>query len=336
MKDGPLSAASAKLVDAGDLNQLTMHVNGLVLDQDWEELAVLREACRRAFERGKQLWPVSAYVEYRMCLDGPGLWAARMLEGGSSRFALGPLPEVAASSHAWEELAPHLHGSPEAAMAAHERAARGEDLSADPVALGLPEVLDLPFALEPWEPAYAVPVYHPDRVEVQVPRLPPLKPLGPHGRVGGAVGVVAAPAAVSRALEELVATWTSESNGRAEAVSVEGGALEAVAALGARPLHSAGLAPGEALAAMAWAAADGGAHGHRRGVAAGRFGAWYVLAALAGVADEWPWPPDALGAALRGSRWYRWGSGEPETGWALRLALEAGGRSWALSAQDDD
>ena len=41
------------------------------------------------------------------------------------------------------------------------------------------------------------------------------------------------------------------------------------------------LTPAEALAWLAWAGASGGAHGRRRGNAIGRFGAWWVLAALA-------------------------------------------------------
>ena len=91
-----------------------------------------------------------------------------------------------------------------------------------------------------------------------------------------------------------------------------------------------------ALAAMAWAGANGGAHGRRRGMAAGRFGAWWALAALAGRLDDWPVPPDELGRALSRMRWYRWDAGEPETGWSLRLAIEdpGRGRSWALSAVD--
>jgi hypothetical protein len=93
------------------------------------------------------------------------------------------------------------------------------------------------------------------------------------------------------------------------------------------------------LAAMAWAAADAGAHGRRRGAAPGRFAAWWVVGALGGLLDAWPPPSAELGAVLDGSRWYAWGSGEPVTGWALRLAIEAEegsqkGRAWAISATD--
>ena len=47
---------------------------------------------------------------------------------GAGRFALGPLSEVAASTHTWAELAPHAPPGPLAAVTAHERVVRGEDL----------------------------------------------------------------------------------------------------------------------------------------------------------------------------------------------------------------
>ena len=58
--------------------------------------------------------------------------------------------------------------------------------------------------------------------------------------------------------------------------------------------------------------------------------------ALTGLLDEWPVPPDDLRGAAHRLRWYRWDVGEPETGWALRLAVEDAerGRAWALSAVD--
>jgi hypothetical protein len=341
-----LSAASVKLLERGDLDELTAHVNGLVDHQRWAELDALRTSCRLAFERGKQLWAISAHIEYRLCLEAPGSWGALMLETGAGRFALGPLPEVAASSHSWDELSPHLHATPQAAMAAHERVLRGEDLSRDRLAVTLPEVLDLPLRLEPWEPSYVVAGYHPDGMEAPVPRLPSL------AHLPAAVPPAAAPArgqpdVVSAALEDLVSTWTEESNGRVAATSVPGSALQAVSALGARPTELVELEPATALAVMAWAAADGGAHGRRRGAAPGRFAAWLVLAALGGLTEQWPLRPDDVGEVAQAFRWYAWGSGEPVTGWSLRLAVEATGGSrrsgtvgahrrgaWAVAATD--
>jgi hypothetical protein len=349
-----LGPRSRELVERGDIDALTVYVNELVGDQHWDELTSLREKCRLALERGKQLWAVAGYIEYRLCLQAPGPWAAMMLESGTGRFALGPLPEVAASAHRWSELSSHLHSTPQAAMAAHERVVRGDDLTADEVASALPAVLDLPLRLEAWEPAYSLAEYHAHRVEVPPPRLPALQRASGSQAVNAAARRQASVNAtsvdghtsrqaetdeVSAALEDLVSAWTSESNGRAEAVSVLGDATDAVSALGAPLIDIVQLVPGEALAAMAWAAADGGAHGRRRGAAPGRFGAWWVLAALGDLDQEWPPPSDALGAVLEDMRWYAWGSGEPITGWALRLAVEATagprrGRAWAISATD--
>ncbi len=347
---------SSELVERGDIDALTVYVNDLVAAKQWGELGSLRERCQLALQRGKQLWAVAAYIEYRLCLEAPGDWAALMLESGTGRFAFGPLPEVAASTHTWSELSPHLHPTPQAAMAAHERVVRGEDLTADETAAGLPEVLDVPLRLEEWEPAYALAEYHPDRLEAPPPKLPPLQAAtappserlktGPSRRenVGAADGNGrgsgrARADDVTTALEELVSAWTAESNGRAEAVSVAGTAVDAVSALGARLSDIVELSPADALAAMAWAAADGGAHGRRRGAAPGRFGAWWVVGALGRLIDAWPPPPNQLREVLDDVRCYAWGSGDPVTGWALRLAIEARqgpqkGQAWAISATD--
>jgi hypothetical protein len=91
----------------------------------------------------------------------------------------------------------------------------------------------------------------------------------------------------------------------------------------------------EALAAMAWTGASGGAHGRRRGTAAGRFAAWWVVAALAGLLDRWPLSPTEVGEAACRLGWYRWHEAGASTGWALRLAVDdPTGRAWALRATD--
>ncbi len=120
---------------------------------------------------------------------------------------------------------------------------------------------------------------------------------------------------------------------------MKGKAMDAVSALGARVTEIVDLAPNEAVAIMAWAAANGGAHGRRPGAAPGRFAAWWVLATLGELTARWPLRPNELTDVVHEVRWYGWGSGDPVTGWALRLALEATGgprrgRAWALSATD--
>src|SRR5439155_26073708 len=126
---------------------------------------------------------------------------------------------------------------------------------------------------------------------------------------------------VARALHDLVAAWVTESNGRVETVTVDGDVGAALAGLGMRQARLAEVDAGHALAVMAWTAASGGAHGRRVGMAAGRFAAWWALTAVAGWLDRWPPPTDELGDAARAVRWYRWDAGEPDTGWALRLAV---------------
>ena len=71
-------------------------------------------------------------------------------------------------------------------------------------------------------------------------------------------------------------------------------------------------------------------------MAPGRFAAWWAAAAISGLLDQWPVPPDELGDAAGDLRWYRWDAAEPATGWSLRLAVEdpAEGLAWALAATD--
>ena len=323
-----------ELIEGGDLDDLVRHVDHLCFEEDWDGLLELRDRSRRALERGRQLWPVASLAEYRLALEAPGRWAAVVVVPGAGRFALGPLPEVAAQGHGWAELAAHLPPTPEATFVAHERVVRGEDLTGDDRIVRA--ALELPLRLEPWEPGYPVAVYRPD--EAQFPERP---------SAGLATEELPAPAEEADdpdacdALVELAGAWSRESNGRARAVAVEGDALGAVATLvgAGEEATEMGLGPvtvEDAMAAMAWAAASGGAHGRRRGMAAGRFGAWWAATALALGLDWWPPPPDELGEGLAALRWYRWEPAGGATGWSLRLAAEdpAAGRAWAVDATD--
>jgi hypothetical protein len=322
----------AGVVERGDLDELTRLVDLLCDVEDWDGLVDLAARCRAAVARGKQLWPIASYIDYRLALDAPGRWAASRLESGAGRFALGPLPEVAASTHRWADLAPYLPMTPAAAMFAHERVVRGDDLSGDPRAVSLPPVLDLPLILQPWEPSYAMASYEADGVEAPFPSVV----------VGEVVAVVDErgetlddPMAVT-ALNDLAGAWTTESNGRSSAIAVAGSASSAVRALGAPAPRLSVVSLADALAMSAWAAASGGAHGRRRGAAAGRFAAWWATAAVTGLLDEWPIDPSELGSVAAGLRWYQWDAGEPESGWVLRLAVEdpEEGLAWAVAAVD--
>ena len=307
-----------------ELDDLIRQVDALCSQRAWDGLVALRDRCRAAMQRGKQFWPAASFAEYRLALEAPGEWASTIVaEPGAGRFALGPLSEVAASTHVWAEIA---GPGPQLGLAAHERVVRGEDLR------GEANVLDVPLALQPWEPAYPVAEYK--AYEAAFP-TPPLPALGGFGARVAAAPVVQDDDAV-RALVELASEWTTESNGRAEAVAVLGDAAGAVAALGAPRVRLAALSGQDALAWMAWTAASGGAHGRRRGMATGRFNAWWVVVSVAGLLDDWPLPADEVGELVGELRWFAWDAGEPETGWGLRLAVEdpAEGRAFALLAAD--
>ena len=316
---------------AGDIDELLRWVDRLAERGDWDGLVDLRRRCRTGFERsGHQLWPITSQVEYRLALEAPDGWAALTLVEGTGRFAFGPLSEVAASTHTWADLSPHLTPGPVAGLVAHERILRGEVTDGEP-GPGT-DVLDLPLALQSWEPAYPVATYRTDGAEFPSSPLPPLR-LGTLPAGGAPVG----DAQVLPALVALVEPWVVESNGHAATVAVRGTAEAAIAALGHGEARVGEVGSGPALAAMAWAGASGGAHGRRRGAAVGRFGAWWALAALAGLLDDWPVPPLDLGIAASELRWLHWQpAAGPTPGWSLHLAIEdpEEGLAWAIEAQD--
>ncbi len=316
-------------VRKADLDELLRAIDACCEDRDWSSLMGLEERCDRAHETGRQLWPAASHAAYRLALEAPAPFAASVLREGAGRFAPGPLPEVAAQTHSWSELAPHVTAGTGAVLAAHERVVRGEDVS-DRLPEG-PNIIELPPALADWEPTYALAEYHAHRADFPPPDLPRLEPTSLPGDAPRA-----APDDGVAALVETTRVWTQESNGASDAVLVDGDALAAVAALGPARARLAPLTAADALAHLAWAASSGGAHGRRPGAAAGRFGAWWVAGALTGLLDPWPPDPHELGEALTTLRWHAWDADEPATGWRLQLVIEhrASGRAWAVAAVD--
>jgi hypothetical protein len=317
-------------VRVGDLDDLLRLVDRCCDQRDWESLAVLHDACARAHESGRQLWPAASHAAYRLALDAPAPFAASVLVDGEGHFAAGPLAEVAAQSHSWHDLAPHVAPSAIAVLTAHERVVRGEDLRAAPPSG--PAVLELPWRLASWEPAYAVAEYEPDRAAFPAPDAPTSSPLElPSAPPTEPTDDVAA------ALRETTGAWATESDGRTDVVVVRGAAASAIAALGPRAARAVQVSGAEALAHVAWAGASGGAHGRRRGAAAGRFAAWWLAGALADALDDWPPADDTrIRDAIARCRWFLWDAGEPATGWRLQLAIEDpdSGRAWAIAATD--
>jgi len=317
-----------ELIEAGDLNGLLRAIDGLVAQRGWDEMLDLADRCDDAIERGKQMWPIIAHIDYRIALQAPGDYAANVLESELSRFLLGPLTEVTASTHRWEELAPHLGTPQAAAYVAQERVLRGENLIGDE--RSHPEILELPLELLGWEPTYALATYRSDHVEVA-------EPWEPRASLSDAE---VAPATemqdeeIENVLLDLVSPWVNESNGAARAVMVSGDAVGAASHLAFSALRTGPLDRAEAMQRLAWGAASGGAHGRRRGAAYGRFAAWYTISVLCGY--DWPVASDDLQETSARLNWFLWDEGATEEGWALRLAVEDPTDGWAAAIAATD
>jgi hypothetical protein len=316
-----IEPAVAEAIETSDTDELLRSIDRYCANGRWETLVALRERCQEALARGRQLWGVDEHIRYRLALEAPPQWAGPAVTEGPARFTLGPLAEVAASTKTWADLSPHLEIGPARMTFAAERTVRGDG--------GSGEVPDLPDILQPWEPAYALATYKADKVETPTPPIPEVE----ETELPGGSERIDDPDSEA-ALSELVSPWTTESNGRCEVSTVEGDARSAIHSLGLSRARTCRLEPDGALAWMAWAGASGGAHGRRRGTAAGRYGAWWVVATLADL----PWPPDPelVGSAVSRMSWYWFDDGAPPTGWALRLAVEdpQTGLSWAVAAVD--
>jgi hypothetical protein len=211
---------------------------------------------------------------------------------------------------------------------AQERVLRREAIDPHEIDGG---AIDLPLVLEPWETAYPEVLYKKDRVESEPPPVPPVSPLD----LPPSAEEVDDPAGTT-ALNSLVSTWVEESNGRAITVCASGGLADAVRLLGVRRALSARIDLATAAGLMAWAAASGGAHGRRKGGAAGRQATWWALAELTG--SDWPPVPESLRVAAGALECWVWSDLTAGTGWNLSLALRSPseGLTWAIAATDAD
>ncbi len=314
------------LIEASDLNGLIRRIDGLVAESDWDGLVDLRDRCLEAVERGKQLWGVAQFTEYRLALDSPPAYAGPVVKEGSGRFALGPLWEVAASTHAWTDLSADIADKRLRTLAAHERVLRGESILPTDIE---GHVLEVPIDLQPWEPAYPLAVYRSDRADFPEHDRPDLEWIDlaePRERQPEDDAL--------EALLSLTQPWIEQSNGRTDGVVVQGTALDAIRTLGPHRVRASEIDTRAALAIMTWTGASGGAYGRRRGSPVGRMLAWWALAGLLGF-DEID-DPDALGEESAGLRWFLWDPGDQIGGWAFHLAIEdpQDGLAWAVSAVD--
>lgn len=316
-----ISQRAIEAIEASDTDELLRVVDGYCAARSWDDVIELRRRCAEAVSRGKQVWGIEEHIRYRLALEAPGSIAGPVVSEGQSRFALGPLPEVAASTKTWTELEPYLTPGPERDTVAAERVVRGDTMDVD--------IPDLPSSLMQWEPEYPIATYKKDKVEAPSPALPETVRVD----LPSDVSIIDDPPSAG-ALGDLVEPWTDQSNGRSQITTVEGDHLAAISALGLPAARVGALPIDQALSWMAWAAASGGAHGRRRGAAAGRYLAWWAVASLADL--EWPTHPDALTPALEEMTWHWFDDGSPQTGWVLRLAIASPnlGLAWAISSTD--
>lgn len=322
------------LIDRADLDGLVRLIDARCTSRDWDGLSRVRARCRAATKTGRQVWPAATLAEYRLALLAPAAAACSVLGEDGGRFTIGPLTEVIAQHHGWDELASVLESGPRRSFVAHERVLRGDspiiDDSTD---------LDLPLRLLDWEPTYPVPNYTEDGIESPCPSDAWSHDWS-HASAATSSTVVD-DTDVASALRSLVEPWTSSSNGRAESVAVEGDASHALRALGLSSARLARIDARDALSWLAWCGASGGAHGRRRGGVLGRFGTWWLLAALGGITDDWNELANddelgnEIGAVSESLHWYRFHDGTT-TGHELSLIAvdPLDGLSFGLLARD--
>lgn len=314
------------LVHRADLDALVRHVDSTCASRNWEHLLHVRDAARAAVETGRQLWPIATLANYRLALWAPPDTAVRALDDSARTFMPGPVSEILAQNHTWRDLAPHLPPGHDRSLVAHERALRGDDID------GEQSVLDIPFPAQPWEPSYAFATYDDDGVHA-----PPPEP-----RIETWQTVDAAPGprlndATVDAFRQMMTPWTAQSNGTATAAVAEGGAHDAVAALGGGAARLGAVTVPDAVSLLAWAAASGGARGRRRGTASGRSEAWWLLAVFLGIDDPWPVDSDEFASLVVTLECHVLVHDEaPTAGWGLGLVLvdHDEGVSCALVARD--
>jgi hypothetical protein len=333
-------------------------VDRLAAVDDWDGLVHLRAACLDATEEtGRQLWGPARYAAYRAALDAPAPIAASMLEPGVVRFGLGPLTEVVAQHHTFGELAPFLDATL-LPVVAQERVLRGEDLRDDERAHGAPD--DPPLVLQPFEPAYVLPEYRAaERLDGAVldpsetaassaaPAVSGWGPLPDAVHDAGAGSVAAAsgaasgvPARLVRALEDVVAPWSAQSAAEITVTALRGStddACRALLAAASRPTAAVRgpITTAALLRMLAHAGASGGVHGRRRGGAAGRSLAWWVVRCATGLDRVDMVDPEELEFRLEDLELVALRT-PGEAAWRLELAIGSGGpggsgEEWAVA-----
>ena len=305
------------LIHRVDLDGLVRYVDATCVARDWEHLIDIRNETRAAVNTGRQLWPIATLANYRLALHGPTHLAVRALDDTARTFMPGPLSEIISVHHTWDELEPHLVPGPDRSLIAYERALRGDRITTDET-----DALDIPLTPQPWEPQYVVATYDDDGPHCDPPKLPTPTDVISIPLEAAYESVVIDDEETENAIRDLFSGWTSESNGVVRITVVEGDIASALAAHAASDAHITSLSTAQAMSLLTWAGASGGAHGSRRGTATGRFGAWWLCAAITDTIDDWPFHDPATHDAITNLEWYRFHT--PKTahhGWNVQLIV---------------
>jgi hypothetical protein len=323
-----------ELIERNDPDPLLREIDSRCNRHDWDGVLEIRTRCNAATERGKTLWGVAEHAAYRIALEAPAEYVGAVIATNTGPLALGPLPEVAASTHTWQDLAPYIEEGPLRGITAYECVAFGEDLTHDSSLSTHQAAFELPLCLQPWEPEYAKPEYLEDEARFPAPELQGIS------QKTLSANVDAVPLDEPQTLEawrNLVSPWLAQSNGTIELSIVEGGIDRAILDVDARARTASQLSTEQALQWMCWAAASGGAHGRRRGIATGRNTTWLALAEACGLITDGELPhPNELGSNVAALHWWTWDDLDHTTGWQLRLAVHdpIDGVTLAVNADD--
>jgi len=325
------------LVTRADLDGLVRLIDATCASRDWAHLLEIRAASRQAVQTGRQLWPAATLAEYRLALHSPAAIATQVLRLEASRFTLGPLTEVIAQHHTWDQLAEFLPHEPQSTYVAYECALRGNEIAN---ANELFPALEIPVQSSSWEPQYQLAVYADNEAAFAAPTLPPTSEATTCdiSAVDAVTASLIDNESVEQAAHQLAEAWTAQSNGHCTTAFASGEISNALGALGdlqTTNVNLRALSSQDALRWLAWAGASGGAYGRRRGAATGRFGAWWMLAALGDALRSWPLTAEQAGNIAAQWSW-SWWDNEPSSGWQLQLVAHNAttNTSWAINASD--
>lgn len=311
-------ASLDELIEHNDPDPLLREIDRRSSQRDWQGVLEIRNRCNAATERGKTLWGVAEHAAYRIALEAPGELVGEIIATVTGPLALGPIPEVAASTHAWEEMAAHIEDGPLRGITAYECIALGEDLSSDASLAAHHAAFEIPLRLFTWEPEYPKAEYLDAEARFPAPFITATeeRSLAPDDHD---------PLDERQIIETwraLVAPWLSQSNGTAQITIVEGNVDSAIAAADESATTLARIETSQALQWMCWAGASGGAHGRRRGLATGRNLTWLAIAEACGLLENGELPGgDELGEHVKSLEWWTWGDLDHTNGWDLRLAV---------------